>query len=265
MKIIKGILKSFFPENSFADVIFEDDSDDKNYYIQILDNGKIIFAAYEKDGSDIFPISYSRRKNIGKKLIYSFVKNDDSVLIGTIDDIKEDLIEILEDENVLPMAKIEIANELKFWGLANKCYNKSLDYLKTRRNNINFMYSSDTEDNIVVDDDTIDVFISKIIESHKAIIEKEKNNICWKDTIVLKDSVNVISFGNIDTTAELFVKKVKALKEDELLREVIEVGAPIKSFNIENKTLSEENVLDGNGTNIKEIAKFIKNRQYEKL
>ncbi len=259
---IKGILKSHYQENCFVDVVFEDESDEENYYIQKYDSNKISFISYKRDCSEIQSVDYKNEKNIKVELIYAFVKNDKSILVGTINEIRKDLIKVLEDKNVLPMAKIEIADELQFWGLADEYYSKSLDYLSKKRNNIRFLYSNKTTNNIVINDDkVIGAVIPKIIDFYKVVVESKDNSICWKDTIIIKNTI-MLSFGNITTSTDLFTKKIKELNENNLLKDTIAKGASARSFYIENR-LSEIGEADDNGSNnIKDIAAFIKERPH---
>lgn len=114
MKII-GYPKSEQQLNTFVKIIFE-----KNgvHFVQIqnLFTSVVSYHQLSELVSNIYPLKFEGTIHSEEETLF-FLKEDSSYYIGTLNEIKPKLIEELENVNLIPTAKIEIARKLKLTGL----------------------------------------------------------------------------------------------------------------------------------------------------
>ena len=241
MKKVIGIVKPNIPTSSFVEVLI-DMNDSDYYYMQNNSYSKIDFLKIKKENVEIIPTNYSNDKIIGIENILAYLKEDGTCFIGTITEIYSQLIELLNNKNLLAIAKIEICNELKLWGLSKIYLNEAINFFKEKKINIfntKQLTPRFNETDFFLDNDddiSLSKFIPREIESYKLLINS-KNNISWKETFTFRDNGKTVCFGDIDMPPELLFDKALEMGYSELSMKLAEIGSPYRSFLLEKEPI----------------------------
>ena len=179
--IVLGTIKHNIPLNSFTLTILCDL--EGNLYKQKVEENRIQeYIPIDIDEKLIIKTDRKIKVKKGSNVIYSFLTENNHLIIGSLADIQEELIGLINEDTFDPVAKLLISTELKLHGITNTLIEKCNQVFISSQINCKI-----DEDNYLMARIKHQEFINiKIILSnlkHSESLLRKFDNLSWKDLI----------------------------------------------------------------------------------
>lgn len=194
--IVIGTFKPALPINSFTIPILQDKVG--RFFLQQELNNKIIgFVSIELNEQHIIKIESEIKIKIGGAVILCFITEYNKLIVGTVNNIKDQLFQYLKDESFDPVAKLIISSRFLLHGKTselveecNRLFQK--DEINCKLNQKNYIKSKKIGDNIT------DNFTITEILSECNFLQQKYSFIQWKDFFSIINKIIYLNDWEID-------------------------------------------------------------------
>lgn len=233
---VYGTIKQQFPVNTFTPVIFVDNKG--VFFTQIESNNLIInFEPIELSRDEILISKTKFESNKNDPTIYCYTQEDNTLLFGTLDSLKNKMFELINSDRINTFAKVIISSKYKI-------HNKTADFiemsnLQFQKEQINCRLHLQNYVNVTeYKNKNLETIYNSLYKIKSSI--NKKSNIEWADFINISDSNFFIDKFKIDIDF-LFSTSCSNKNEKQIKQKLLN----IITHRIENKKLNK-NVLINN-------------------